>query len=77
MLSDLRVFTRILRDNELRVTVEHRGITEAFSHVDGAAKRLSMSIVIGSLIVGSSLVILVVKNRWHRVGFHFSGWQDS
>ncbi len=56
--SDLRVFTRILRDNELRVVVEHRGIVEGFRHVDRAAKRVSISIVIGALIVGSSVVIL-------------------
>ncbi len=64
--SDLRMFARILRDNELRITVEHRGVTEGFRHVDTAAKRLSMSIVIGSLIVGSSLVILAGQEPMYR-----------
>jgi len=56
--SDLRELARLIRENQLKIVVEHRGLTGAMEHLDRAATRLSMSIVVGSLVLGSSVVFL-------------------
>jgi len=60
-LSELpQDFQRVLHqleDGQLPVILEHRGVTRATDTVHHAFSRLSLAVIIGSLIVGSSLVI--------------------
>lgn len=56
--GDLRELSRTIRDNQFRIVVEHRGLKEAFEELDRAAKRVSLSIVLASVVLGSSVVIL-------------------
>ncbi len=56
--SDLRELSRSIRDNHFRVVVEHRGLLEAFQELDKASKRISMSIVIASIVLASSIIVM-------------------
>ena len=56
--GDLRELSRTIRDNQLRIVLEHRGLKEAFEELDRAAKRVSTSIILASLVLGSSIVVL-------------------
>ncbi len=56
--SDLRELTRTFRENQLRITVEHKGLREAFALLDHASRRLSLSLLTASIIVGSSIIVL-------------------
>jgi len=56
--ADLRELAHILRDNQLRIVVEHRGLREAFDGLDRASRRVSTSIVLASIVVASSIVAL-------------------
>jgi ubiquinone biosynthesis protein len=56
--ADLLELSRSLRDNRLRITVAHQGLLEAFQLLDRGAKRVSTSIVIASIVLGSSIIFL-------------------
>ena len=56
--GDLRELSKTLRDNQLRVAIDHRGLKEAFQELDRASKRVSTSIIIASIVLGSSVIIL-------------------
>lgn len=55
--GDIRELSRALRESRLQIQVEHRGIHEAFLELDKASRRVSMSIVIGAIVVGSSVIV--------------------
>lgn len=55
--GDLRELSRFLRESRLQIRVEHRGIHEAFQELDRASRRVSMSILIGSIVLGSSVIV--------------------
>jgi len=52
--SDIREMSRTMRENRFRITLDHIGLKEQVQVLDSAAKRLSVSIVIASLVLGSS-----------------------
>lgn len=54
--SDLRELSRTLRENQLKIILEHRGLREASADLDRASKKISASIVIAALILGSSII---------------------
>lgn len=56
--SDLRELARTLRENQLRLTVEHHGLKDASLEVDQASRRISLSIVIAATVVASALIVL-------------------
>jgi ubiquinone biosynthesis protein len=55
--QDLQRLLHRLEDGELPVTLEHRGVNRATNTIHHAFSRLSLAVIIGSLIIGSSLVI--------------------
>lgn len=55
--SDLRELARTLRDNQMRIVLEHHGLKEAFQELDRASKRISISIIIASIVLASSIVV--------------------
>jgi ubiquinone biosynthesis protein len=69
-----------LKDGEIEVRFQHRGVNELISKVDILANRLVLALLIAALIVGSSLlgvfnqsgVVLLGVNIFGLVGFVFA-----
>jgi ubiquinone biosynthesis protein len=55
---DLREFARNLRENRIGITVEHRELPRLLKRLDQASTRISLSIVIASVVIASSVIIL-------------------
>ncbi|MGC9450747.1 MAG: ABC1 kinase family protein [Oceanipulchritudo sp.] len=55
--QDLQRILHRMEDGELPFTLEHRGVNRATNTIHHAFSRLSLAVIIGSLIIGSSLVI--------------------
>ena len=70
--EDLReIIGKIKRDN-LNIKFEHRGLEHFISELDKASNRLSFSLIIAALIVGSSFIIQIDKGPF-VFGFNFIG----
>lgn len=54
--SDIREMSRILRENRLKVVVEHIGHKEHAQALENASKRFSVGLVIAALVLGSSIM---------------------
>ena len=54
---DLQRILHRLEDGSLPVRLEHKGVYKATNTIHHAFSRLSLAVIIGSLIIGSSLVI--------------------
>src|SRR5690606_32080000 len=53
-------FTRILRrveNDDLTVQFQHRGLEEVSDSLNAASNRVTLGVIIGSLLIGSSLII--------------------
>lgn len=59
--SDLRSLISKVKKGELSVKFEHKGLEEPIRKLDRASNRLTFGMVIGSLIVGSSVVMQLDK----------------
>ncbi|BCA79178.1 2-polyprenylphenol 6-hydroxylase [Desulfuromonas sp. AOP6] len=59
--SDLKEFINRINKNKFKIDLEHRGLEKMISDLDKSSNRLSFSLVIGSLIVGSSLIMQTEK----------------
>ena len=55
--QDIQRVLHQLEDGRLPLTLEHRGVDRATNTIHHAFSRLSLAVIIGSLIIGSSLVI--------------------
>ena len=55
--QDLQRLLHLLEDGHLPLILEHRGVNRATNTIHHAFSRLSLAVIIGSLIIGSSLVI--------------------
>ncbi len=54
---ELRRITRKLRKGELGMTMQHKGLENLTQEIEKASNRLSFSLVIAALIIGSSLIM--------------------
>jgi len=54
---DLQRVLHRIEDGDLPLTLEHKGVHQASDTIHHAFSRLSLAVIIGSLIIGSSLVI--------------------
>ncbi|KIH77044.1 2-octaprenylphenol hydroxylase [Geoalkalibacter ferrihydriticus] len=54
---DLKEFINRVNRNKFKIDLEHRGLEKLISEFDKSSNRLSFSLIIGALIVGSSLII--------------------
>lgn len=59
--SDLRELLHTLRDNQLRVVVDHQGLKEAFQEINRASKRISVSIINAAIVLASAVIVLAGK----------------
>jgi ubiquinone biosynthesis protein len=55
--QDLQRVLHALEDGKMPIVLEHRGVNRATNTIHHAFSRLSVAVIIGALIVGSSLVI--------------------
>jgi len=55
--GEVREIFTLLRQGDLRVAFQHRGLEELIHVMDRASNRIAFSVIIGALIVGSSLVM--------------------
>jgi ubiquinone biosynthesis protein len=55
--GDLRELSRNIRENQVRIVVEHQRLKESFQLLYNASRWISTSIIIASLVLGSSIVM--------------------
>jgi ubiquinone biosynthesis protein len=58
---DIKEFLNRLNRNKFKIDLEHRGLEKLVTDLDRSSNRVSFAVVIGSLIVGSSLVMQINK----------------
>ncbi len=56
--SDLRELLHTLRENQLRIVVDHQGLKEAFQEINRASKRISVSIINAAIVIASAVIVL-------------------
>ena len=55
---DVLDIARIIRDQQVRITVTHQGLHEMLATHDQISNRISFSIIIAALIIGSALIVI-------------------
>ncbi len=55
--EDIQRILHRIEDGELPISLEHRGVNRATNTIHHAFSRLSLAVIIGSLLIGSSIVI--------------------
>lgn len=58
---DLQAFINRLNHNRFKIDLEHRGLDRLINDLDRASNRLSFSMLIAALIIGSSLIMQTEK----------------
>lgn len=58
---DIKEILNRINRNRFKIDLEHRGLGKLISDLDKASNRLSFSLIIGALIVGSSLIMQIEK----------------
>jgi len=58
---DLKEFINRLNRNKFKIDLEHRGLERLIADIDKSSNRLSFSLLIAALIVGSSLIMQTEK----------------
>ena len=66
--SEFRTIITKIKKGELNIKFEHQGLDHLISELDKASNRLSFSLIIASLIIGSSLIVQIDKGP-HIFGF--------
>jgi len=59
--GDLKEFIDRVNRNKFKIDLEHRGLEKLIADIDKSSNRLSFSLLIGSIIVGSSLIMQINK----------------
>jgi ubiquinone biosynthesis protein len=59
--GDLKEFIDRVNRNKFKIDLEHRGLEKLITDIDKSSNRLSFSLLIGAIIVGSSLIMLTEK----------------
>lgn len=59
--KDLREFMNRVNHNKFKMALEHRGLEKLISEFDKSSNRISFSLVISALIIGSSLIMLIER----------------
>jgi len=59
--KDIKEFINRINRNKLKIDLEHRGLERLINDLDKSTNRISFSMVIGSLIIGSSLIMQIDK----------------
>lgn len=59
--ANLRIILKKLKKGQTSITLKHQGFERLIREIDGASNRLSFSMIVAALIVGSSLIINIDK----------------
>ncbi len=59
--NDIKKFLNRINHNQFKIDLEHRGLDKLATDLDRSSNRVSFAVIIGSLIVGSSLVMQIDK----------------
>ena len=59
--KDIKEFINRINRNKFKIDVEHRGFERLINDLDKSTNRISFSMVIGALIIGSSLIMQIDK----------------
>jgi ubiquinone biosynthesis protein len=59
-----------LRDGEVEVKFVHKGLDDLIAQADIAFNRLVIAVVMGALLIGSSLIGISANGGWHIFGIH-------
>jgi ubiquinone biosynthesis protein len=59
--ADIKEFITRINRNKFKIDLEHRGLEKLITDLDRSSNRLSFSLLIGAIIVGSSLVMQTDK----------------
>lgn len=59
--GDIKEFINRVNRNKFKIDLEHRGLDKLITDLDRSSNRISFSLLIGSIIVGSSLVMQIDK----------------
>ncbi|MDH3997854.1 MAG: AarF/UbiB family protein, partial [Desulfuromonadales bacterium] len=59
--QDIKEFLNRLNRNQFKIDLEHRGLEKLVTDLDRSSNRVSFAVIIGALIVGSSLIMQVDK----------------
>jgi ubiquinone biosynthesis protein len=59
--NDIKEFLNRINRNQFKIDLEHRGLDKLANDLDRSSNRVSFAVVIGSLIVGSSLIMQIDK----------------
>lgn len=70
---DLKEFINRVNRNKFKIDLEHRGLEKLIVDLDKSSNRLSFSLLIAALIVGSSLIMQTDKGP-HLLGFPALGF---
>lgn len=70
--GDMRDIFRQVRQGKVRIGFEHRGLEDFFDQLDRSFSRVSFSLIISSLIIGSSIVLRTDVGPY-LFGFPFLG----
>lgn len=70
---DIKEFLNRLNRNQIKVDLEHRGLERLVTDLDRSSNRISFAVVIGALIVGSSLIMQTNKGPM-LLGFPILGF---
>ncbi|AEE15381.1 ABC-1 domain-containing protein [Thermodesulfobium narugense DSM 14796] len=60
--SNLREILSKLRDDNLTIRFDHKGLESLINHIDKLGNRLSLAIIIASLVIGSSILFQFQTN---------------
>ena len=66
--DDIKEILNRINRNKFKIDLEHRGLDHLIRELDKSSNRLSSSLIIAALIVGSSLIMLTSKGP-HLMGF--------
>ncbi|MCK4509702.1 MAG: ubiquinone biosynthesis protein UbiB [Desulfuromonadales bacterium] len=59
--QDIKEFLNRINRNQFKIDLEHRGLDKLATDLDRSSNRVSFAVIIGALIVGSSLVMQIDK----------------
>lgn len=66
--GELREIMKMVKRGQVKIEFEHRGLGPLISTFDRLSNRIAFSIVLASLVIGSSLVVLAgIPPKWHEI----------
>jgi ubiquinone biosynthesis protein len=66
--GEVRTILKLARQGKVKIEFEHRGLEPMIAANDRISNRLSFSVVLASLVIGSGLIVLSgIPPKWHEI----------